>query len=149
MQKKAAVEMVVAVPPLRLPAVDHPVVEQIEVARALPDLRMHDDRAVEPRHFVRGWGADGAGEFVMPRDHVEPPRVLEIALERHAERAVVPEAVETAVDLARLEDEAAALGERHDPVHPRLLVLFVHESRTTPGNRGPDRTPIVSLPAAG
>src|SRR5258708_5355702 len=38
-------------------AVDHEVVKHVVVSRALPDLRMHDDRAIEPHHRERLWRA--------------------------------------------------------------------------------------------
>ncbi len=53
-------------------------------------------------------------------DHVAPPGVLDVALELDAERTVVPAARQPAVDLARLEDEPAPLGEVHDLLHRRL-----------------------------
>jgi hypothetical protein len=114
----AAGEVVVAIPLLRLAAVDHPVVKQVEVPGTLPDLRVHDDRAVEAGHLVGARRARHRGELVVAGHHVVPPGVLEVALQGHAERAVVPEAVQAPVDLARLEDESAPLGERHDLVHP-------------------------------
>ena len=127
--------MVVAVAPLRLAAVDHPVVKEVEVARDLPDLRVHDDRAVEARHLVGRGSALDRREFVVAGDHVTPPAVLEIPLEGDTEGAVVPEAVQAAVDLTRLKDEAAPLRQRHDPVHPRLLVLLVVHKTLVGGKR--------------
>jgi hypothetical protein len=50
-------------------------------------------------------------------DHVAPPAVADVAFELHAERAVVEETVEPAVDFGRLVDEAAALRERHEGFH--------------------------------
>ena len=61
-----------------------------------------------------GCGAPGRlRRLVVVRDHVVPPRLLQVALELDAERAVVPGAVQAAVDLARREDEAPSLAERH------------------------------------
>src|SRR5262249_30269655 len=48
-----------------------------------------------------------------------PPGITQVVLELHAERAVVPEPVDPAVDLRRLEDEAAPLAERHQALHQR------------------------------
>ena len=53
----AAADLIVAVALLRLAAIDHEVVKQVVVARALPDLRVHDDRAIEADHFVGARGA--------------------------------------------------------------------------------------------
>ena len=90
---------------LALLAVDQRVGEAGDVARGLPDARVHEDRAVD------------ADDVVARLHHVAPPGVLDVALELDAERAVVPAARQAAVDLARLEDEAAPLGEVHDLFH--------------------------------
>jgi hypothetical protein len=129
MARPAAGKMVVAVAAFRLPAIDHPVVEEIEVARTLPDLRVHDDRAIETGHLVGGGSPGERRQFVMAGHHVVPPAVLEIPLERHTEGAVIPEAVQAAVDLTRLKNEAAPLGERHDAIHPGLVVGLGHGKR--------------------
>ena len=57
-------------------------------------------------------------------DVVAPPGVLDVPLQLDAERAVVPEAVEAAVDLARREDEPPALAERDQLVHVHRVVTF-------------------------
>src|SRR5262249_5073374 len=49
--------------------------------------------------------------------HVAPPGVLDVALELDAQRAEVPAAGKTAVDLARLKGEPAPFGQVHDLVH--------------------------------
>ena len=99
------VELVGPIPLLGRPAVDHRVGEAADVARGFPDLRVHDDRAVEPDHVV------------AHLDVVAPPGVLDVPLQLDAQRAVVPEAVDPAVDLARGEDEPPALAERDQLVH--------------------------------
>jgi hypothetical protein len=66
---------------------------------------MHEDRRIEPL------------DVVAHADHRVPPAVLEILLELDAEGAVVPHRAGSAVDLGRLEDEAAPLGERHELFH--------------------------------
>src|SRR5947208_3530850 len=71
----------------------------------LPDLRVHDDRAIEADHVV------------ARADVVDPPGVLDVPLELDAERAVVPEAVDPAVNLARPEDEPAPLAKRDELLH--------------------------------
>jgi len=55
--------------------------------------------------------------------HVPPPVALDVVLQLNAERAVVPEAADAAVNLAGLEDEAAALAERDEGLH---CVFFTH-----------------------
>ena len=71
----------------------------------LPNLRVHDDRRFESHHVVAQAG------------HLAPPEFLHVALQLSAERAVVPEAIDAAVDLRRLVNESAALAERHDLIH--------------------------------
>ena len=95
------------------PAVHHHVVEQIEVAGGFPDLRVHNDRAVEADHLV----FLAAGADRRAAHHVVPPGVLDVALELHAEWAVIPEPADSAVDLAALKYESAPLAQRDDPLH--------------------------------
>ena len=95
----AAPDLVEAEPPLGFTAVGHHVVEQVIVPRALPDLGMHDQRAVEPNHRERRGGPGRGRELVVVGDHVAPPRLLHVALEFDPQGAVVPKAVQPAVDL--------------------------------------------------
>ena len=57
------------------------------------------------------------GDVFAQAGHALPPEVFDVALQRGAEGAVVPETVEPAIDLAGLEDEAAALAKAHDLFH--------------------------------
>ena len=74
------------------------------MARRDPDLRVHEDAGVEP------------DDVLALLDHRPPPRPLDVVLQLDAERAVVPDRVDPAVDLARREHEAAPLRERDDRV---------------------------------
>ena len=85
-------------------ALDQRVAERADVPGRHPDLGVHEDPGVEP------------DDVVALLDHRPPPGALDVVLELDPERAVVPDRVDAAVDLARREDEAAALGERHDRV---------------------------------
>ena len=67
-----------------------------------PDLRVHEDPGIEP------------DDVVALLDHRPPPGALDVVLELDAERPVVPDGVDAAVDLARREDEAAPLRQRDD-----------------------------------
>src|SRR5262245_2717461 len=84
-------------------AVDHPISKCAHMSACFPHLRVHDDRAIDAHH----------ADFVSVRSkrrvahHVLPPDFLDVALQLHAERAVIPEAVDAAVNLARLEDKSA------------------------------------------
>src|SRR5450432_3266053 len=84
------------------------------MAAGFPDLRRHDDSRFE------------AGDVVALAGHGVPPEFLNVALEFRAERAVVPETVETAVNLGRLEHEPAPLAQRHDLFHLQILFWLGH-----------------------
>jgi hypothetical protein len=118
-----ATHLVESVTVLGLTAIDHHVAEQVEVARALPDLRVHDDRRVEADHFVSRRCARRLHELVVARDHIAPPGFFDIPLQLDAERAVVPKPVEPAVNLARLKQKppAATKGDEFVHVHGETL----------------------------
>ncbi len=101
----------------RFATVDHVIVEQVVVAAALPDLRMHDDRAVESDHLESPWRTGRRDQFVVASDHVVPPGLLEVAFQLDAQRAVVPKTLDAAVDFAGLKQESTSLAERHDFFH--------------------------------
>ena len=69
-----------------------------------PHLARQDHRAVE------------ADDVLAAGDHRLPPLPLDVLLELHAERAVVPRRAGAAVDLAGGEDEPPALAQRDDGV---------------------------------
>ena len=102
---------------LRHEAIDHRIAERVHMSRRLPDRRVHDDGRVE---------ADDVFAFAR---HRAPPGVAQVALQLRAERAVVPEAVDAAVDFRALEDEAAPLAQRHDLFHQRDLFRQAHKGR--------------------
>ena len=78
--------------------------EGADVPGGDPHLGVHEDARVE------------AHDVVALLDHGPPPGALDVVLELDAERAVVPDRVDAAVDLRGREDEAAALGQRDDGV---------------------------------
>jgi hypothetical protein len=102
---------------IRLNSLDHHIVKQVVMAGALPDLRVHDDRAIEADHLVRFRGAGGRGQIVVAGDHVAPPGFLDVPLQLDAQGAIVPEAIQAAVDLARLKQKAPPLAQRDKFVH--------------------------------
>jgi hypothetical protein len=61
-------------------------------------------------------GRVDADDVIAPLDDRLPPLLLDVLLERRAERPVVPGRPRSPVDLSRLEDEAPALGEVDDGV---------------------------------
>ena len=113
----AALDLVVAVAVFRLAAIDHEIMEQVVVAGDLPDLRVHDDRAVQADHFVGRRGAGRNHQLVVAGDHVPPPGLADVPLQLHAHRPVVPKALQAAVNLARLEEKSAPLAQRDQLVH--------------------------------
>ena len=98
-------ELVGPEPLLAVAAVDERVGERGDVAARLPDLGRHEDRRVE------------ADDVVAQLHHRPPPGVLDVALEQHAERPVIPRRTEPAVDLGRGKDQSASFREIDDAVH--------------------------------
>ena len=98
-------------------AVDHGIAESFLVPARLPHSAIHDDGAVHSDHVFA---------FV---DDAAPPEILEVAFQFDPHRAVVPEAVETAVDFGGLENKAAAFAEADDFFHP-LLGFFGHKKQS-------------------
>src|SRR5215471_18609020 len=98
---------------------------------------MHDDGAVEPYHLELARSAVQHVDVVVPGDHVAPPRLLDVALQFHPERPIVPEAVQAAVDLARLKEEAPTLAQRHQFFH---VHVWPHSSSSRTSRNGPRRT---------
>ena len=124
-----ALYLIVAVAVFRLAAIDHEIMEQIVMAGDLPDLRVHDDCAVQADHLVGRRGAGRDEQFVVAGDHVPPPCLADVPLEFHAHRSVVPKALQPAVNLARLEEKSAPLAQGDQLVHihdcnPKVLSVW-------------------------
>ena len=71
----------------------------------------------EADHFELARSSRRDSRVVVVGDHVVPPRLPDVAFQLDAQRAVIPEAVQTAVDLAGLKDESAPFAERNDLIH--------------------------------
>ncbi len=110
-------ELIGAIARTRLAIVHHRIAEAADVTARFPDFRVHQQRAVETDHAERARRAGRLRRLVVMRDHVVPPRLLEVALELDTERAVIPGAVQAAVDFTRREDESPSLAERHYLFH--------------------------------
>ena len=93
------------------------------MAAGFPDFGMHDDAGVE------------AGDVVALLGHAAPPVLFDVTLEFRAEWAVVPKAVDAAVDLRRLENKSPAFAERHDLFHQLVGLRFSHKERAVLVNR--------------
>ena len=93
------------------------------MAAGFPDFGMHDDRGFEP------------DDVVALLRHAAPPVIFDVAFEFGAQRAVVPETIDAAVDLGGLKDETAALAQRHDLFHERIFFWRSHIVRfNVPGS---------------
>src|SRR5436190_8374673 len=66
--------------------------------------------------------------------HDAPAVILQVALYFDAERSVIPGAVESAVDLARLKDEATPLTQANDFFHPLGVGRRAHSHRRLHGS---------------
>ncbi len=85
----------------------------------LPHLGIHDDRTIHADHLVLApLRPDG-----RVAHHVEPPGVLDVALQLGPQRPVVPEAADAAVDLAAAEYKPPPPAKGDDLLH-RLCVFF-------------------------
>jgi hypothetical protein len=103
------------VEPLAVAAGLHRIGEAADVSARLPHARVADDGAVEPDDLEL---AAVRTRRRVPH-HGVPPRVAEVVLQLDAERPVVPEAVDAAVDLRGLEDEATTAAEGDEALHQR------------------------------
>ena len=90
----------------------------------LPDLRRHDDGRFETDNIVALAG------------HGVPPEFLDVALEFRAQRAVVPKAVDPAVDFRGLEDEPAAFAQGDNFLHQVSGFGFGHRAGRVLENAG-------------
>src|SRR2546425_950220 len=90
---------------LALLAVDEWIGESRDVPRRLPHLGMHQDRGVQ------------ALDVFARVDHRPPPALLDVLLELDAQRTVVPDGTEAAIDIGRLIYVAEPVGQRNDVIH--------------------------------
>ena len=104
---------------LALLAVAHDVAETVHVTGGFPDFRVADDGGVQADHVVAFF------------DHVEPPLAFDRALQGDPVGAVVPEAVEAAVDFGALKYEAAPFAQADDLFHAGINRLFRHDCEYT------------------
>src|SRR5205814_6927264 len=93
-------------PRLARSTIDHRIAESVLVTARFPNRAVHQDRAVH---------ADDVVAFV---GHDAPPIIFQITLQLDAERSVIPETIQPAVDFARLKNETAPLAQADDLFHP-------------------------------
>ena len=92
----------------------------------------------------------GTGSSLWRGDHVAPPRLANVPFQFHAQRAVVPEAVQAAVDIARRENEPPPLAESHKIVHFNVGVrLRFHTGSAKIKGYRPKRFSVSQHPAIG
>ena len=92
-------------------AVHERVREVTHVARSLPNAGVQKNRAIETKHIVAG------------SHELLPPEILDVALEFHAIRTVVPSIGEAVVNFGAGENEAAAFAEGDDVLEGILNFL--------------------------
>jgi hypothetical protein len=97
-------EMVCAITLVRDQRLHQRVVEHLDVAGCHPHFARQDDRGVE------------ADDVVATGDHRAPPLPLDVLLEFHAKRSVVPRRFRASVDLAGLKHKTTPLGHVRDGV---------------------------------
>ena len=101
----------------------HWIAKPTHVAGGFPDTGVHDDGGVD------GDDLDGVaiGAGGRAGDGVFPPGILEVLFELSAQRAVVPKAVDPAVDFGGLPDKTTSTTECDDVIHVLDGVrLFAH-----------------------
>ena len=140
-----ALDVVIPVTALALAAVDHHVVKQVVMPGRLPDARVHDDRRLDADHLERPRRALRLHALVMRSDHVAPPRLLDVALQLDAKRAVIPQPVESAVNLRGLENKPTPPAERHDFFHPIVYMGPGHKKGAASSQRQSRCQGIASL----
>ncbi len=119
----APLDMIQPIAAFGFAAVDHLVGKQVVVSGHLPDLRVHDDRGLDP-HDVEPARSCGIGQHrVVGHDHILPPRLPNVPLQLDPQRAVIPEAVLTTVDFRALKNEPAPLAKSDDLLHPSCAFL--------------------------
>src|SRR5215472_15543757 len=95
-------QMVGAEPPVTGQALGERVDELRDMAAGLPDLAGQDHAGVQ------------ADDVVALGDHRLPPLALDVVLDLHAERTVVPGRPQAAVDLAGRVDDPPSLAQADD-----------------------------------
>lgn len=105
--------MVSAESPFSFLVIDHWIVETANVAGGLPDFGVHDDGAID-RNNTDGVAIGTTGWSL---DDILPPGVLEIAFKLRTKRAIVPETIDTAVNLGGLPNKPTPPTEGDDVVH--------------------------------
>ena len=102
--------VVLPVPLVALQTLNEGVVEYLDMAGGHPYLPRQDDRRIQ------------ADDVVAAGDHGAPPLSLDVLLEFHTQRSVVPRRAGTPVDLACGIDQTAALGQVDDGLDDRRHV---------------------------
>ena len=96
----------------------HRIGERGGMAAGFPDFRVHDD------------GGFQADDVVAPAGHGLPPGLLDVAFEFRAQRAVIPKAVDAAVNFGGLKNEPAPFAQRDNPFHQIIGFGLHHRSHS-------------------
>ena len=132
----ATVQLIVTVSFFGFLTIDHVVVEKVVVSRALPNLGVHDDRAIEPFHREGRRGAWQRRHVVVAIDHFTPPRFFDVTFEFDSQWAVVPKTLQAAVDYAGLKKKSTLFAKGNDFFH-------AHKKRLESEDRGEVKTRIL------
>ncbi len=100
-------------------AVNHRIAKRLLVPARFPYRPVHQNRAIH------------SDDVVALVDHDAPPVILDIALQLDPERPVIPQPIETAVDFARLKNEAAPFAQANDFFHALAGWLGLGHRHTT------------------
>jgi uncharacterized RDD family membrane protein YckC len=125
--------LISAVPLASYQAITHRITKRIHMPAGPPNLRVHEDGGFE------------SGDIIALADDIIPPEIFDVAFEFGAERAVIPEAVDAAVDFGGWVDEAAAFAERHDFFHQRIFFGIRHKAGSV--CEGPGDVKVSARPA--
>ena len=121
-------------PLLRQQAIAHRIAERVHMPGRPPDGRVHDDRRFEADHVI------------AHARHARPPQLLHVALQLRAERAVIPKALDAAVDFRGLKNEPAPLAQRRELLHQHILFRLGHRARSVSEAAGQSQGRQVETP---
>ena len=100
--------------------VEHGVFKVTHVAGGFPDTRVHDDGAIKSNNIF--------SELC----HRFPPAGFNISLHFNPERAVIPEAINAAVDFGRLKNKTAPFAETYERIHRYFIIVRFHKPPRMP-----------------
>ena len=131
MRHPAAFHMIVPVTLIGLPAIHHLIMKQIVMAGSLPYARVHNDTRLDAHHLEPARCPLGLIQLIVRGDHIAPPRLLDVTLQFHPQRAVIPQTTEAPVNFGGLKHKPAAFTQRHNRIHQGIIPC--HEAASVSG----------------